>query len=324
MKRGTLSEEKARDLTAQEALSLIFEPGVSTSPMITDISGRGLGLAIVREKVDLLGGFLDLKTDAHTGTSFRILLPVTLATFRGVLVRAADQVFVAPTSNVKQVKRIKKDEIKTVENREVISWNGRPLSLVRLDEVLECPHRGQEDDGSDYFPLLILGAAEKYIGFRVDEVLNEQEVLVKPLGKQLPRVRNISGATILGSGRVVAILNVFDLMKSAVKVAASPGEAATEEKIEVKGATILVVEDSITSRMLLKNILEAAGYQVKTAVDGMEAFTTLRAESFDLVVSDIEMPRLNGFDLTTKIRGNKKLADIPVVLVTALDSRDDR
>jgi two-component system chemotaxis sensor kinase CheA len=159
----------------------------------------------------------------------------------------------------------------------------------------------------------------------VDEILDEREVLVKSLGPQLSRVRNIAGATVLGTGTVALILNVHDLMKSAVKAAAAPARAAAAAaEVNTKRKSILVAEDSITSRTLVKNILEGAGYQVKTAVDGMDALTTLRTEAFDLVVSDVDMPRMSGFDLTAKIRADKKLSELPVVLVTALQSREDR
>jgi len=161
----------------------------------------------------------------------------------------------------------------------------------------------------------------------VDEILNEQEVLVKTLPKQLGNVRNISGATILGTGRVVPILNVPDLMKSAVEASATgaatplpPAQAAGPAK-----KSVLIAEDSITSRTLLKNIIETAGYKVETAVDGIDAFTKLRSGGeFDIVVSDVDMPRMNGFGLTAKIRADKKFAALPVVLVTALESREDR
>jgi two-component system chemotaxis sensor kinase CheA len=149
-------------------------------------------------------------------------------------------------------------------------------------------------------------------------------VLVKSLGKQLMRVRNIAGATILGSNKVVPILNVNDLMKSAVRLSQVTTKLTRMEAVEVGKKSILVAEDSITSRTLLKNILESAGYQVKTTVDGIDALTALHSETFDLVVSDIEMPRMNGFDLVSKIRGDKKTAELPVILVTALESREDR
>lgn len=325
VKGGAVLENDINRLTEQEILSLIFKPGLTTSPIITDISGRGLGLAIVQEKVVKLGGSLSIETAPHTGTSFRIILPVTIATFRGVLVMVADRIFIVPVTHVKQAVRIKKCDVKTVENRETISLKGRTLSLVGLDEVLELTRGGNAGESPEFIPVLVLAAGEKCIGFRVDEVLSEQEVLVKSLGRQLSRVRNITGAAILASGSVAPILNVADLMKSAVKVIAAPVRAsAAAEEAESEIKSILVVEDSITSRMLLKNILEGAGYSVKTAVDGVDGFTTLREQGFDLVVSDIEMPRMNGFDLTAKIRADRKLNDLPVVMVTAMESRADR
>jgi two-component system chemotaxis sensor kinase CheA len=144
------------------------------------------------------------------------------------------------------------------------------------------------------------------------------------LGKPLSRVRNIAGATVLASGQIAPILNVSDLLKSARKAGRMARATAKPKPADAVAKSILIAEDSITSRMLLKGILESAGYQVKTAVDGLEAFTALRAERFDLVVSDVEMPRLNGFDLTARIRADRKLAELPVVLVTALETREDR
>jgi two-component system, chemotaxis family, sensor kinase CheA len=172
---------------------------------------------------------------------------------------------------------------------------------------------------------VVLSSGVERIAFVVDEVVDEQEVLVKTLGKQLARVRNVAGATILGTGKVVPILNAADLMRSAVRASADwmPAAAGTGDLAEQRKA-VLVAEDSITSRILLRNILEAAGYQVETAVDGIDAFTKLRGGEFDLVVSDVEMPRLDGFGLTARVRADSKLADLPVVLVTALDSREDR
>lgn len=325
VKGGVISEKEANQLDDQEAMSFIFESGISTSSIITDISGRGLGLAIVQEKVKKLGGSISVETDPDTGTSFRIFLPITLAAFRGVLVQAAGQVFVVPTTNVERSVIINKNEIKTVENKETISLNGRIIPLVRLGDVLELRRKEDEDDCSEFVPVLVLGNAVKRIAFSADKILDEQEVLIKDLGGQLSRVRNITGATVLGSGRVIPILNVHDLLKSAVKAVSAPViSAPAAEGVEAERKSILVVEDSITSRMLVKNILEAAGYRVKTAVDGVDAFTKLRTEDFDVVVSDVDMPRMNGVGLTSRIRGDKKLAELPVVLVTALESREDR
>lgn len=324
LKVGLVSDEETEKLNDQGVLSLIFQSGVSTSPIITDISGRGLGLAIVREKVEKLGGIVSVETKPDAGTVFRLVLPLTFASFRGTLVRVGERVFVLPTTHVERVVKVKKQEIQTAENRETIPLNGQVVSLVHLVDPLELPRSSGTDNPGDAAPAVILGFAEKRVAFLVDEVLNEQEVLVKTLGKQLARVRNVSGATVLGTGQVVPILNVPDLIKSAVRAARAPARPSVEPGERAEKRSVLVVEDSITARTLLKNILEAAGYDVKTAVDGIDGFTQLRSGEFDVVVSDVDMPRMNGFDLTAKIRGDKKLSDVPVVLVTALESREDR
>ncbi|HEX4120751.1 MAG TPA: response regulator [Verrucomicrobiae bacterium] len=325
VQRGLISAEQSRVMTQSEAMALVFQADVSTSPIITQLSGRGLGLAIVREKTEKLGGRVSVESQRRVGTSIRIVLPIAAATFRGILVEVAKRQYIVPTAQVERVLRFKATDVQTVEGRETLSLNGRAVALVRMAQILELPPAERMSDPAAAIPAVILGADDQRMAFAVDAVLDEQEVLVKRFAKPLSRVRNIAGATVLGSGQVAPILNVADLLKSARKSggAAAP-TAAGAKPAEAKTSAILVVEDSITSRMLLKGILESAGYQVKTAVDGLEAFTILRTQNFDLVVSDVEMPRLNGFDLTAKIRADKKLAELPVVLVTALESREDR
>ncbi|HLA28972.1 MAG TPA: hybrid sensor histidine kinase/response regulator [Syntrophales bacterium] len=330
IKTGIVSPETAGKLDPQTILSLIFQSGITTSPIITDISGRGLGLAIVREKTEKLGGDVSVDSRINVGTTVRLILPLTLATFRGVLVRADGQVFILPTINVERVLRVSPGEIKTVENRETLQLDGHILSAVRLGDALGLPVRNNgaaealvPAATASHIPVVVLAAADKRVAFLVDEVLDELQVLVKGLGKQLRRVPNIAGATVLGTGQVVPVLNVPDLMKSAVRTAGTVRTGATKKTSE-RTASILVAEDSITSRTLIKNILETAGYRVATAVDGVDAFTQVRSGEFDMVVSDVDMPRMSGFELTAKIRADKKLGELPVALVTALESREDR
>jgi two-component system, chemotaxis family, sensor kinase CheA len=325
VRHGLISAEEAARLGETEGQALIFQSEVSTSPIITQLSGRGLGLAIVREKAEKLGGDVSVESRPGLGSAFRIVMPARRATFRGILVEAAGRLSVVPTAQVERVARAGPDNVRTVEGRETISLGGRAVALVRLADVLELPPVERNDTPASGACVIILGSGDHRVAFAVDAVLDEQEVLFKPLAKPLSRVRNVAAATVLGSGQVAPILNVADLLKSARKVAGAPARlAAGVAPAQAESRTILVVEDSITSRMLLKAILESAGYNVKTAVDGMEAFALLRAERFDLVVSDVEMPRLNGFDLTARIRADKKLAELPVVLVTALETREDR
>lgn len=323
---GLLNRADAANMSENEVMDLIYHSGVSTSPIITEISGRGLGLAIVREKIDSLGGSVHVTTHADIGTSFRILLPLTLATYRGIIIRIAEQIFVLPTSHVEQTARVLKSEILTAQNRATVRLNDATFSLAYMGDVLGIAHEPSTD--SPFVQVVLLAASGRQMAFVVDEVLNEQEVLVKSLGKQLSRVRNIAAATILGSGKAVPILNVLDMIKSAVLAPAGHRPATSAEQGQarpVEQKHVLVVEDSITARGLLKGILELAGYKVTTAVDGVDGYTQLRSGgSFDAVVSDVEMPRMDGFDLTAKIRADKKLAELPVVLVTALESREDR
>ncbi|MBI5441362.1 MAG: chemotaxis-specific protein-glutamate methyltransferase CheB [Deltaproteobacteria bacterium] len=324
---GILPRGSTEALAEQELLPYAFHSGISTSPIVTDLSGRGLGLAIVREKVESLGGTVSLESEAGQGTRFRLLLPLTVATLRGILVRVGEHVLVLPTMHAERVLRLRREEIQTVENREAIELNRRAVSLVRLGDLLSIPSDAPQPGSPELLKAVLLGTGGTRIAFLVDGVLGEQEVLLKRLGSQLSRVRNVAGVTVLGSGRVVPILNVPDLLKSAVKVSSPafrPGAAAPAPGAEGPKRSILVAEDSITTRALLKNILETAGYRVETAVDGVDALTKVKSGEFDIVVSDVDMPRMNGFDLTARIRADKALEELPVVLVTALASAADR
>jgi two-component system chemotaxis sensor kinase CheA len=326
VRKGVLSRREADALDDREALSLIFRSGISTSPILTEISGRGLGMAIVQERIEKLGGLLSLETERGKGTAFTIQLPVTLATLRGILVRLGDGYFIVPSHHADRVLSVPADAVLTAGNKPTVDIDGCVLSFVKLESVLELAGAaGRKDDRDRNVSIVVLGSGDRRIAFGVDEILNEQEVLVKNLGRQLKRVRNVAGATVIGSGRVVPILNVHDLLKSAVRAAA--GRAVVDDctpRETKRTGNILVVDDSITSRMLIKSILEASGYTVKTAVDGLDAFTILKTEDIDLVVSDVEMPRMTGFELAGKIRGDGALSEMPLILVTGLASREDR
>lgn len=320
--RGIVTAEVVRNLDDRKALDLVFQSEVSTRPIITEISGRGLGLAIVREHCEKLGGEVTVASTLGRGTTFTLTLPLTLATFRGILVQSSGQTFVVPTAYVARVARIKLSDIKTVENRETIVHEGRALALAHLAAVLELEPR---PPAGDFVPVVMLGTGHEQIAFAVDAILHDEEVLAKSFSRPLSRVRNIAGATVLASGRVAPILHVADLIKSArAGGARSTKASAPSAPPPTQARSVLLAEDSITSRMLLKGILESAGYRVTTAVDGVDAWTRLHAGDFDLVVSDVEMPRLNGFDLCARIRADKKTADMPVVLVTALATPADR
>lgn len=311
--------------TEKDGLGLIFKSGITTSPIITDLSGRGLGLAIVHEKVSQLGGCISVDSTLGKGTTFSISLPLTKATFRGTLVRLVDRLFVIPSTSLERVVRISTSEVKTVENREAVTLGENAVSLVRLHDVLSIA-LPESPDGHrrDTVPALVIGEGDQRIAFVVDEIVAEQEVLVKSLGRHLAGLKCVSGATILGSGKIAPILCVPDLITLAAEGAGVPLKPHTSSKETTTQKTIVVVEDSLTSRTLLKNILESAGFEVFTAVDGLDGYRVLKTEKVDLVVSDVEMPRMDGFELTEKIRTDKAFPDLPVVLVTSRESREDR
>lgn len=324
IQKQMISQKDAETLSTEDAIKLAFQSGVSTSPIITDISGRGIGLGVVTEKVDKLRGRVNVESQINKGTTFKLNLPLTMATFRGVHITVEGEDFIMPAHNIQKVIRIKEEDIKTVESLETIIVNGHPLSFLRLADLLGIKKREKESHKETNFFALIVKAEEKTMAFAADYIHREHEVLLKNIGSQCPRVKNVMAATIMDWGKVIPILNPIDLIRTGIK-----GEifrvhtSAKVENNDVK-KTILVVEDSITTRLLIKNILEATGYEVKTAVDGAEAYEFLQTEKVDLLLTDVEMPRMDGFALTEKVREMISLKDIPIVICTARGSREDR
>lgn len=327
LKNSVASVQNLNQMSDRELLGLIFRSGISTSPLITDLSGRGLGMAIVAAKIDDLGGGVTVESEPGKGTRFNISLPLSLSTFRGVVVRVFNQFFVLPTLAVERAIYLNDNDIRYVESRPFLPLNGENIALIKLSDALGIKEPGQRTPQERVTPVLVVMAAHRKVAFHVDEILSEQEGIVKDLGPQLVHVRNLAGATVLGNGKVIPILHVPEVIESALnlqQLAQNYIRQVEQEESTEKQIRILVAEDSITSRMLLRNILENAGFLVRTAVDGLEAFQFLQNELFDLVVSDVEMPGMNGFELTLKIRNNERLKSVPVVLVTALGSEWDR
>ena len=325
VRRGLLSAEAAEGMTEAEVRALIFLPGLSTSPLVTDVSGRGIGLDVVRKEVEVMQGRVEATSLRGRGTTITLMLPFTLASTRCLLVRASEQTYAIPLAAVERMVSVGAEDIFPVAGKEAIRYHGQPLSLVRLADVLRLEKRGRALEGREKAPAVVLAAGGQRIAFLVDDLLGEEELLVKSLGRQLSRVPNIAGATILGTGRVILILNAADLIKSAQQaagptlqpVAALPEEAPAQP-------TILIVDDSITTRTLEKNILTTAGYRVRLAYDGEEALAALAEEPCDLVVADVDMPRMDGFELTQRLKSDERYRELPVILVTSLGSAEHK
>jgi len=328
LKSKVLPQEELEAISDEQAMQLIFASGVSTSKMITETSGRGVGMDVVRKNVEALHGHVDVDSTLGEGTTTTLTLPLTLATTQELLVRVRDQTFGIPISAVERIQRIEPESISTVEGKEAIIVNGQPISLVYLCDVLEMPKQERALDPKEKIPVVILGAGRWRIAFLVDGVVGQQESVVKSLGKQLSRVRNVAGATILGTGQVIMTLNPSDLLKSARGAAGQTDIAARiarSQEQEEKRTSVMVVDDALATRNLEKNILETVGYDVKVAADGVEALSILQSDGgCDVIISDVVMPNMDGFDLTAAVREDAKLCETPVILVTSLESTEDK
>jgi len=342
--RQTVVSQNARSglqtgpLSDNDLIDAIFNMGVSTSRIITDVSGRGVGLNIVRSNIETLHGRVEVESHLGEGTTFTLTLPLALTGSRSLMIKCAGQMFAIPINSVERSLHLSPSDIFTLEGHDAIHYDNNPVPLVRLSDVLELEEAQRlEQAESKYLSAVVLTIDERrllrqsvrQVAFLVDELVGEQEVVIKSLGKQLSRVAGVSGATVMGSGEVVLILNAADLMKLAARpnhrsvVEALTSQAAPQIKRVSK--RILVVDDSITTRTLEKNILEAAGYTVLLATDGAEALSIVRSnERPDLIVTDIVMPRMDGFELTRQIKDDPQTNELPVILVTSLDSQEDK
>jgi two-component system chemotaxis sensor kinase CheA len=307
-----------------DAAALIFQPGFSTSEAVTELSGRGVGLDVVVAQIEALHGSVEVTAAAGRGTTFVLTLPLTLTTIRAVLVSAAGQPYAIPTTSVRSLVRVDEKRLSTIDGRDHIAFEdaGRE-EMIPVVDTGALLGAGSAAGNGHGVTIAVLAASGRRVGFAVDALLAEQEVVVKPLGRRV-RLRLVSGATVLADGRLALILNVAELVRVAVAQAprARQAHAATQPARARK--RIVVVDDSVTTRTLERSILEAAGYDVATAADGAEAWALLEQSGADLVVSDVEMPRMDGFALTARIRASARFRTLPVVLLTALESERDR
>ena len=323
IRKGYITEAEAAVMSDREARYLIFEAGFSTAAIITEISGRGVGMDVVREfVVEKLKGSLDVESEIGQGTHFKLTIPLTLAIIRALMIRVGGQVYALPTGSVDETLRIDPEKILKVEGREVIRRQKRTIPIVKLSEILGVTEHGPE--GSKQ-PIVTIGYSGHRMGFMVDALVGEQQIVIKPLGSHLKKIENVAGVTILGAGEVVPILNVTDLMANArTRAGQRVGPAVKADRGEGP-RKVLICEDSFTTRELERSIFEAAGYEVETAVDGAQGYTKLREGlKVDAVVTDVQMPNMTGFELTKAIKSDAQLMSIPVIIVTSLERDEEK
>ncbi len=318
MRGGSAPDENA---SADELIGLAFQPGVTTSQQVTAMSGRGVGLDVVRQGLKTIQGRISIHNQPGQGTAIELIVPTSLAMTRGLLVRVGNEHYVLPLLSIEKIEEPRDSFV--VGGKRMLNVAGTPLPLVSLAAALERPV--SEEEQSPNLLAIIMGVAEQRLALLVDDVLTEQDLAIKALGQPLQQMRNVAGAALLGNGEPVIVLNPADLLKSALNTHVHDLPINRIETDRAEPSThILVVDDSITTRTLEKNILEAAGFIVTTATDGLEALKYLKGNSIDLVVADIEMPNMNGFALTRNLKESTEYGHLPVILVTSLESREDR
>jgi two-component system chemotaxis sensor kinase CheA len=308
----------------QDALRMIFEAGFSTAPSVTDVSGRGVGLDVVRTQIEALRGTVGVTFQPGRGTCFTLALPLTVTTLRALLVRVGAELFALPSANVERLVRAGASQLAQLQGRETLLTAEAPLPLVSLAELVGA-EAAPPSAAQDKLPIVIVGQPGERVALAVDELIAEQDMVVKQLGKRIRKLRHVSGATLLASGRVALLLHTGDLVRTALgRVPARRAGGMFEASAASARKRVLLVDDSATTRTLEKSILEAAGYEILSAVDGAQAWQLLQEHGADLVVSDVEMPNMTGFQLAQTIRGSKRFRDLPLILLTSLDSDQDR
>jgi len=295
-----------------ELAELIFEPGFSTADALTELAGRGVGMDVVRSEARALGGRVEIASEAGRGAVFTIHLPLTLAVNQVVLVASGSRTYALPANLVGQVLQVREAELLAARAAGAIQVQGEAVPLRRLAELLNEPGG---PGGARSLPVLVLGSGAHRLALQVDEVLGNREVVIKNVGPQLARMPGIAGATVLGSGEIVLILNPLLLPDHGLPAVVQE-EALAEP---AHRATIMVVDDSLTVRRVTQRLLEREGYRVLLAKDGVEALEQIQAPETrpDLMLVDIEMPRMDGFDLTRNVRDNEATRGIPIIMITS-------
>jgi two-component system chemotaxis sensor kinase CheA len=323
VQRGLMNSAEAEALDDDSVRMLIFQAGFSTQDTVSAISGRGLGMDIVRERVESLRGRISVASTPGHGMTTTINVPVSLTRIRCVLLRVGDEEYAVPSVMIARMERIDRSQIYTAKGQAMAKIGDRPVPLFTLGDVLSVPTMDAERPQAD---VVVLQALERMVAFEVDDLYSELELVLKPLGRELINTPFVAGAALLGSGAVVIVLDANDLVRVASGDAMPRRNRlpALASEPSTRRLRVLVVDDSITTRTLEKNILETAGFEVVVAIDGLEAWTNLLEINPDIIISDVEMPQMTGLELARRVKGDARTRDIPLILLTSLGKPEQR
>jgi two-component system sensor histidine kinase and response regulator WspE len=324
VERGFTSVDMAKDMTKSELFDFLFLPGFSTASEVTEISGRGVGLDVVFSMVHEVGGMIRVDSEPEKGTIFQLQLPLTLSVLRSLLVEIGDEPYAIPLSRIERIVSLSPEELKKAENHYYCEIEGENIGIVDATQIFGI--NKQKVDKMKFSVVIISDRLSKY-GMMVDRFLHQTDLVVIPINKKLGRIPNISSGAILEDGTPVLITDVDDLVRS-IDVIIKAGKLDKTDlnvpKSSKKLKHILVVDDSLTVREVERKLLENKGYKVTVAVDGIDGWNTLHRDKFDLIVSDIDMPRMNGIEMVKRIKNDPKYRDLPVMIVSYKDREEDK
>lgn len=330
LEKGLISEKEADNMGEKEAFMLIMKPGFSMAAAVTNVSGRGVGMDVVKTNIEKVNGIIEVDSEMGVGSSVKLKIPLTLAIIQALLVGVQEEAYAIPLSSVLETVRISKDEIYTVESRSVMRLRDDVLSLVHIGDIFEVE---RILDSSEHAYVVVLGLGAQKLGLIVDTLVGQEEIVIKSLGEYLKGIEGIAGATIRGDGGVTLIVDVVALMEIAKNVKATSmisdqksESAQSREKTKASDYTIMIVDDSKTDRLIMRKSLEPTGMSLVEAVDGQEALNILKQgdHHFDAMLIDIEMPRMDGYTLATEIKKYNRYKQMPLIAVTSRTGKSDR
>ncbi len=328
VEKGVISERDAEGMSDREAFNLIFKPGFSTAKVVSNVSGRGVGMDVVKTNIEKLNGIIEIDSEVGVGTTQKLKIPLTLAIIQALLVGVQEEYYAIPLSSVLETVRISQDEIYTVDGKSVLRLRDEVLSLVRLSDIFKVD--AILESNSDVY-VVIIGLADQKIGVIVDYLIGQEEVVIKSLGYYLKNTRGIAGATVRGDGKITLIVDVgamMDMAKSIkVNITTLMNESEnTKSKNSPSDYVVLAIDDSSTDRAIIRKCLKPLGITLLEASNGLEGLEMLKNgdKTPDAILVDIEMPKMDGYTFASEVRKYNKFKNLPLIAVTSRVTKTDR
>ncbi|MGL2830405.1 hybrid sensor histidine kinase/response regulator, partial [Helicobacter pylori] len=328
IEKGVISERDAEGMSDREAFNLIFKPGFSTAKVVSNVSGRGVGMDVVKTNIEKLNGIIEIDSEVGVGTTQKLKIPLTLAIIQALLVGVQEEYYAIPLSSVLETVRISQDEIYTVDGKSVLRLRDEVLSLVRLSDIFKVD--AILESNSDVY-VVIIGLADQKIGVIVDYLIGQEEVVIKSLGYYLKNTRGIAGATVRGDGKITLIVDVgamMDMAKSIkVNITTLMNESEnTKSKNSPSDYIVLAIDDSSTDRAIIRKCLKPLGITLLEATNGLEGLEMLKNgdKTPDAILVDIEMPKMDGYTFASEVRKYNKFKNLPLIAVTSRVTKTDR